>query len=334
MATIEENLSPDVLGKVKASLATKGKINITTQDPDEIDVDSFFGNTSKEKASELRPDDVAKKDQEVMLAIKECDELIKDANHFQQEYVMRGNQALYKLLTDIYSFVLKVQISQYRHHIFMALISALKDRDIKVQDNTSETMIVVKYIVGRDRKRAANYSRVLDIAIKENLAPKDLIDYIGRRGGIGQIYATEQEFEAKQSGSKLKDKRLSVLREMLICREWESTVDISFEGNAHHHSDEIDCKRSDFVFFMARHDRATGNYKILHAHNFGEKFENQIIRHMTKGVKVSLETLEENLRTYCKKLINTKKVPEVIAKIWQNGRLQLPSNLRAPEKNL
>lgn len=342
MATIEENLAPEVLEEMKLSLANKVKINFKTESSsdtqpsknEELNVDSFFGNTSKEKASELRPEDVAKKDQEIVLALKECDQLSEDATHFQNEYVLRGNQALYKLLSDIYSFVLKVQLSEYRHHIIVAMISALKDRDIKVQENTSEMTVVVKYIVGRDRKRAANYARVLEIAIKENLASKDLVDYINRRGGIGQIYATEQECAAKQLGVKVQDKRLNIFREMLICREWESTIDFSFNGTPHTHSDEIDCKRSDFVFFMARRNGSTGNYKILHAHNFGEKFENQIIRFMTKGVKHNLETLENNLRLYCKKLIDTNKVPEVIANIWRKGRLQLPSTSDKSSENV
>lgn len=336
MTTIEQNLAPEVLEKVRASLLVTDKVNITTTDTavhkvptEEINVDSFFGATTREQASEFKPEDVYKKDQEVMLALKECDALTDQAAKFQEEFIVRGNQALYKLLSDIYSFALKVRLSEYHHHIIVAMKSALKDRDIKVQENTSETMIIVKYIVGCDRKRASNYARILEVATKENLAAKDLVDYISRRGGIGQIYTTEQESAAKQLGEKSQEKRLNVFREMLICKEWDSTIDFAFNGQPHMHSDVEDCKRSGFTFFMARYDSSKGTYKILHAHNFGEKFENQIIRFMTKGVKVSLENLEANLRTYCQKLIDTKKVPEVIANIWRKGRLQLPATQQA-----
>jgi hypothetical protein len=333
MATIEQNLDPQVLEKVKASLAVTGKVNVTTTDPEstsntspeEVSVDAFFGNTSAEQSASLRPEDVEKKDQTILLALKECDELTRQASHFQEEFIVRGNQALYKLLSDIYTFALKVQLSEYHHHIMVAMKSALKDRGIKVQENTSEMMVVVKYIVGADRKRAANYARVLDVAVKENLAAKDLADYITRRGGINQVMVTEQEAAAKQLGNLAQEKRMGVFREMLICREWDSKIDFTFTENPHLHSDEDDCKRADFVFFMARYDRSKGIYKILHAHNFGEKFENQIIRHMTKGVKASLETLEANLRSYCQKLIDSQKVPDVIANIWRKGRLQLAS---------
>ena len=355
MATIEQNLSPEVLEKVKASLAVTGKVNVTTTDSEaatpsssepsapaapaatpteEINVDDFFGQTSSEAAAQLRPEDIAKKDQVIMLALKECDELTRQANQFQEEFVVRGNQALYKLLSDIYTFALKVRLSEYHYHIIEAMKSALKDRSIKIQENTSEMMIVVKYVVGADRKRAANYARVLEVAIKENLAAKDLLDYINRRGGVSQIYQTEQEAAAKQLGAQSQEKRLGVFREILICKEWESTIDFSFTDKPHVHSDEEDAKRSDFVFFMARYDRSKGVYKILHAHNFGQKFENQIIRFMTKGVKANLETLEANLRSYCQKLIDTQKVPEVIANIWRKGRLQLGNGVANSAANI
>ncbi len=333
MTTIEQNLSPDVLEKVRTSLLVTDKVNVVSDRQaissesarEEVSVDSFFGTTTKEQARELRPEDIYKKDQEVMLALKECDALTNQAAKFQEEFIVRGNQALYKLLSDIYSFALKVRLSEYHHHIIVAMKSALKDRDIKVQDNTSETMIIVKYIVGCDRKRASNYARILEVATKENLAAKDLADYITRRGGIGQIHTTEQENAAKQLGEKSQEKRLSIFREMLICREWESKTDLAFTENVHLHSDEDDCKEADFVFFMTRYDRTKGCYKILHAHNLGQKFENQMIRFMTKSVKSNLETLETNLRNYCQKLIDAQKVPEVIANIWRKGRLQLPA---------
>jgi hypothetical protein len=326
MATLEENLSPEVLEKVKASLAVTSKVKVTTADTeaanDEVNVDAFFGNISKEDASLIRPEDIEKKDQEVSLALKECDALIQEADKFHQNFVVRGNLELYKLLSSIYAFVLKVRLSEYRHHVMVAMISTLKDRGIKVQENTSELMVIIKYILGGDRKKAVNYCRVLEIATKENLAAKDLPDYITRRGGIGQIYATELDCLNKHQGAKVQERRLDLFREMLICKEWESNFEVAYPNDAHLHSDEIDCKRSDFVFLMTRYDKSKGVYKVLHAHKFGEKFENHIIRFMTRGTKMDVEKLESNLRNYCQKLVDKKIVPDVIARIWQSGRLQ------------
>jgi len=330
MATLEENLSPEVLEKVKASLAVTGKVKVITVDAeaasDEVNVDAFFGNISKEDASLIRPEDIEKKDQEVSLALKECDALIQEADKFHQNFVVRGNLELYKLLSSIYAFVLKVQLSEYHHHVMVAMISTLKDRGIKVQENTSELMVIIKYILGGDRKKAVNYARVLEIATKENLAAKDLPDYISRRGGISQIYATELDCLNNHQGVKVQEKRIRLFREMLICKEWESTFEVAYPNDAHMHSDEIDCKRSDFVFLMTRYDKSKGVYKVLHAHKFGERFENQIIRFMTHGNKMDVDKLESNLRNYCQKLVSKKIVPDVIARIWQSGRLQVKTD--------
>ena len=328
MVTIENNLGLDVMEKAKASINVSGIVNVTTIDTevlkDDIDIDSFFGNISKEESSMIRPEDVERKEQEVILALKECDDLIIEANAFQQNFIVRGNQELYRLLSEIYAFALKVRMSEYRHHINEAMILALKDREIRIQENTSEMMVIIKYIVGQDRKRAGNYCRVLEIAIKENLAAKDLPEYIAHRGGISQIYSTEQENDAKAQGSKIQEKRLAIFREMLICREWESNFEINYPHEPHLHSDDDDCKRSDFVFFMARKDRLTGSYKILHAHKFGARFENQVIRLMTSVNKISLSDLEKNLRRYREILIEKKIIPDVIANIWKRSLLVGP----------
>ena len=339
MVTIENNLGLDVMEKAKASINVSGIVNVTTIDTevlkDDIDIDSFFGNISKEESSMIRPEDVERKEQEVILALKECDDLIIEANAFQQNFIVRGNQELYRLLSEIYAFALKVRMSEYRHHINEAMILALKDREIRIQENTSEMMVIIKYIVGQDRKRAGNYCRVLEIAIKENLAAKDLSEYIARRGGISQIYSTELENDAKAQGSKIQEKRLSMFREMLICRAWESDFEITYPNEPHLHSDVDDCKRSDFIFFMARKDRLTGSYKILHAHKFGERFENQVIRLMTGVNKLSLSDLEKNLRRYREILIEKKVIPEVIANIWKRGLLKGPdSSKSAPVPNI
>lgn len=333
MATLEENLDPAIVDKVRASLAVTDKINVTTinasMPEDEVSIDSFFSNRTKESLLSLRPEDVEKKDTEVELALQECDKLTQQVKDYDVQFVVRGNQALYRLLADIYGFALKIRLSEYRSHIHVAMISALRDRDIKVQENTSEMTVLVKYIVGSDRRRAANFSRVLEVALKENLSANDLPAYIERRGGIAQIHATEQESFAKEQGLVIQDKRITLLREMLINREWESSMHINYSSEVFSHAlDGVDDARSGFVFFMTRFDQSKNTYKVLHAHKFGEKFENQLIRRMSQGVKADLESLQASLVRYRQSLINKKLVPNFIADIWQKHQPKLESNLK------
>lgn len=334
MATLEEKLDPAIVDKVRASIAVTDKVNVTTKDAavpeDEVCIDSFFSNQSKERVLSLRPEDVEKKDTEVELALQECDKLTQQVKDYHEQFVVRGNQALYRLLADIYGFALKIRLSEYRSHIHVAMISALRDRDIKVQENTSEMTVLVKYIVGSDRRRAANFSRVLEVALKENLSANDLPAYIERRGGIAQIHATEQESFAKEQGLVIQDKRTALLREMLINKAWESSITLNYGTEVFAHGlDGIDNARSDFVFFMTRFDQSKKCFKVLHAHKFGEKFENQLIRRMTQGVKADVETLQSSIARYRQSLVDKKLVPDFIAEIWQKNQPKLESNLNS-----
>ncbi len=327
MATLEENLSPEMREKVRASLAVTDKVKVTTtssETADDINVDEFFGNMSKEKSLTLRPEDIEKKDKEVEMALEECNQLSQQVYDYHEEYIVRGHQALYRLLADIYAFALKVQLSEYRSHIHVAMVSALRERKIKVQENTSEMTVLVKYIVGPDRRKAANFARVLEIALKENLSAKDLPSYIERRGGIAQIQVTEQESHAKEQGLLLQDERIAILREMLINKEWESNSSLKYDLHVHSHAlDDMDEMRSDFVFFMTRFDHSKKTYRVLHAHKFGEKFENQLIRRMSREVKADVSSLKSSLARYRQKLVDKKLVPEFIADIWKKNQPKL-----------
>jgi len=334
MATLEEKLSPEMKEKVRASVAITDKFKVTTTSSDvaddDVNIDKFFGKLSKDQSLSLRPEDVEKKDTEVELALQQCDKLTQQVKDYHEQFVIRGNQALYRLLADIYGFALKIRLSEYRTHIHVAMISALRDRDIKVQENTSEMTVLVKYIVGSDRRKAANFSRVLEVALKENLSANDLPAYIERRGGIAQIHATEQESFAKEQGLVIQDKRTALLREMLINKAWESSITLNYGTEVFAHGlDGIDNARSDFVFFMTRFDQSKKCFKVLHAHKFGEKFENQLIRRMTQGVKADVETLQSSIARYRQSLVDKKLVPEFIAEIWLKNQPKLESNMNS-----
>jgi len=331
MATLEENLSPEVLEKVKASLAVTSKVNVVSKETGtatELDIDPIFGSYTKDESISLLPEQIEQKDKEVELALQECAQLTKEADQFIQDYVFRGNQALYKLLTNIYGFAIRVQLSEYHQHIITTMTSVLKERDVKVQVNTSNLMIIVKYIVGNDRRRASNYCRVLEIAMKENLAPKGLADYITRRGGIGNIYATEQDISAKQIGDKLQSKRQGIFRNILINKAFDSTNEITYSSPLIPLSSDDDLKRSDFVFFMTRYDKSKKIYKVIGAHQFGEAFEGTIIRFMTRGNKKDTESLVQLMHAHQDSIIEKKLVPAVIANIWLTSPLR--KQLNAP----
>ena len=109
-------------------------------------------------------------------------ELAKMHEKYNDEYVVRGNKALYDVLAAIYEYVLQINGSAFKDAIVAHMVKVLKD-DYKVK-TTSKThwmTTVVKLIIkGTDRQTASNYSRILQVAFAENLAAADLAQGIGR----------------------------------------------------------------------------------------------------------------------------------------------------------
>ncbi|MBT8525402.1 hypothetical protein G6724_05500 [Polynucleobacter paneuropaeus] len=325
-----ENLLPEVKENVIKSESILDKLNIKISPivEDELETELFFGGIPKDQAKVLKPSALQEREKQIQLAIDECDLLAQKAETYHQEFTVRGNRALYELLADIYSFAMKVHLSDYRPYIINELISSLKMRDIKVQANTPEMTVIVKYIVGGDRKRASNYSRVLDVAMRENLAAADLAEYISRHGGITQIHNTDLENEAKETSKTKADQRVGIFQDYFQYKSYESQFSIKYSNPLIENGNNGD-RLGKFIFFLTIYDKATDSYKVINAHKFSEGFENGIFRFILKNSKSDVQELRERLKNYIHKLDEAKLLPPIFAKIreWQKNRLEsIPMN--------
>ena len=227
---------------------------------------------------------------------------------------MRGNQALYELLADIYALALKINMSVSRANILDAMRKKLKDRDIKTQFNTPAMTTVVKYVVGADRATASNYSRVLSVAMEENLAPNELASYISRRGGIGQIHGLEATIAAKKLGEKESKERLDILREYFSLSRFTSTDKFTYSGETlQHNSDKQGAaETATFAFFMTTYDDAKKEYTIISAHDLGKTYEDALLRTLFKDATSDLRLLRKGLRRHEEQLIKDNNISEVL----------------------
>ena len=301
-------------------LLTSPKFMISAFDSEVIDADIIFDSMSNSEVITLTPELIEAKDKAIETALEECDKLKIQLSTYH-EHVLATHDVLYKLLTDIYAFSLRVRMSEYKQHIMTALISFLIDKNIKVQNNTSEMMIIVKSIIGPDRRRAAEYSRILEVATKENLEPKDLSNYIKRRGGIGQIYKTEEEIVSVQVNEKEKEKRLRIFRELFLIRHWGNKSSFKSSVKIINCSDEVDSERADFTVFITVFDKSTEEYRICSALNLGERQENALIKFVTKDIKNNNDELITSFNNYREKLSNFNLIPETLKSIWKNFKL-------------
>lgn len=298
--------------KVTVTVPKKGTVKtIDAAVDDVLDISNLFSIGAK-NGLEVRPSDKKVQDKEVVDALKAGDALSVKNELYHKEYVVRGNQALYELLADIYALALKINMSVSKANILDAMRKKLKDRDIKTQFNTPAMTTVVKYVVGADRATASNYSRVLSVAMEENLAANELAAYISRRGGIGQIHGLEATIAAKKLGEKESKERLDILREYYSLSRFTSTEKFTYDGDTLQHNSEkkTDKETSTFCFFMTTYDEANDEYTIISAHDLGKTYEDALLRTLFKDATSDLGLLRKGLRRYEEQLVKDLKTPD------------------------
>jgi hypothetical protein len=272
----------------------------------------IVGSTSMASAPSGRK---SPREKEVEDTIKNCDLLAEKHRKYNDDYIVRGNQALYEVLTDIYKMAVKLDKSDYKHEIHAKLRAILKERDIKVQTNTPDLTLIIKYVVGGDRKRATNYSRVLKIALTEGLPADELANYISRRGGIGQIFDTEANSIAQQLGTKLTKDRLALMKEYLRLSQWEDPIEFKFDRSITVHNDQKlnKSEESSFAFFLTAYDHHKDVYRIISGHDFGRTYEDCVLRFILKGATGNVQKIKAGTISLKQKLLDTNVLPKGLA---------------------
>ncbi len=301
--------------ETKATIKLPQNATVKTIDADSelMDITSLFSLGGKGMI--VRPSDKVVMDKEIDKYLKAGDALSVKNELYHKEYVVRGNQALYELLAGIYSLALQINMSASRVNILEAMRNKLKDRDIKTQYTTPAMTTIVKYVVGADRATAANYSRVLTIAMDENLSPDELAAYISRRGGISQIHGTEAKDAAKKLGEKENKERMDILRDYFQLQRWVTPHKFKYEGEViEHNSDKQTAKETaTFCFFMTVYDDVKDEYYIINANDLGKTYEDALLRVLFKDAPNDLNRLRKGLRKYEEQLIADKSVPDGLA---------------------
>jgi hypothetical protein len=252
------------------------------------------------------------REKEVEETMKNCDLLAEKHRKYNADYIVRGNEALYEVLTDIYKMAVQLDKSDYKHEIHAKLRAILKERDIKTQMNTPELTLIIKYVVGGDRKRATNYSRVLKIALMEGLPPEELSNYISRRGGIGQIFDTEANSIAQDLGKKVTKERLALMKEYLLLSQWEEPVEFKYDKPIIQHNDHkmTRAETSTFAVFLTDYDPINEVYRVISGHDLGRTYEDCVLRFIIKGATGDIEKIKAGITRYKRKLLDANVLPK------------------------
>lgn len=315
MSKVLENLVPELQEKALGALKVSDKVNVISNDTlNNESISSLFG-INVAKAIPYPEERIPHRIKQVNEAIAECDLLAAKSKQYEQDFIVLGNQALYDLLAGIYAFALKLEKSDFKYEILSKIKDQLKAKEIRVQTNTPDLTVLIKYVVGSDRKRAANYSRILKIALEERLAPSELAGYISRRGGIGEIHETELRAEARELGTKFSKERLDLLREFLSLQQWEDCTEFKYEKPIFQHNSDKQTKSENATFcvFIADYDQDKDVYRVINGHDLGKTYEDSLLRLIVKGATSDIANIKKGVLRYKKKLLDENLVPPGVA---------------------
>lgn len=136
-----------------------------------------------------------------------ADDLAEEHEQFNTNYIVGGRLALYELLGkmfDLYKVLeaspdKKVLIGEMKHRL-------VHDHRIRVQANSSDAGILVRYITRAERKTAHIYSRVIEQALINQIPSEHFVEYIEQCGGIEQIRLSGvDQAKAVENEQTLKD---------------------------------------------------------------------------------------------------------------------------------
>ncbi len=235
---------------------------------------------------------------EVKSIFKETNELVELNKRYREDYLIRGTQALYEFLSGTYRLGIQIEKSDFKEKVIAMMRDDLKSRDIRTQANTPPMTVLIKYIVGADRQTAANYSRVLSIAMQDKVPFEELSEYISRRGGISQIHEIESKAITKKLGAAESKERLDILREIMILTGYTENhiIDSDIEVLQHNPEKNTAAERGSFCFFMTVYDETNENYRVVSAHDLGSSLENDVLKIILRGKPNNLNRLRTSLR--------------------------------------
>lgn len=218
-----------------------------------------------------------KQSRKVMInqVLSEGDLLAQQQANFYENYIVKANDVLYRLLADLMRYSDQVLGSDSKLEILSQMRSTLsKKYQIKVQKNTPELTVIVKYVVRTNRKNAHVYARVLDMAYRQDVMADELEDFIRKNGGIDRIRESNTNLEAvskkKAKGEQelkfikalLNEKSATPITEFSIPQEWSSKV---------HDSQGVS------QFFYPICVRRMGEFKVVGVVPMDLEFEKQIL---------------------------------------------------------
>lgn len=122
--------------------------------------------------------------------VQSLDGLLARRQQWEATDYKKANEGLYALLAGCLALFNQQFMSADatgQKALRLDLTAKLKAGGVRVQKTSPTLTMFVRYVFGSDRKRAQGYAYVLEAAISNGIAAKDLANYITAEGGIEEV---------------------------------------------------------------------------------------------------------------------------------------------------
>ena len=209
--------------------------------------------------------------------------IIKNANsiadqhaQYMEQFINRGNTALYQILADIFRVYEQLEACEIKERVIKEMRKYLREsHNIKTQANTKTTALVTKYVTRASRKTAHVYSRVLEVAIANSIGSADLVEFIKLKGGIDKVRMSVASAEALTQHNALIKHYQIQLRNQLAQKTAIGVVDLS----AVSHTLPTACD-VDFKHLLCRFNHVTNSHEIV-----GIMYPSSALDHGSRNLK-------------------------------------------------
>lgn len=244
--------------------------------------------------------------------IGQAEDLAREHEQFNQQYVIAGRSALYGLLQKIMQLSEAFDASSDKADLIKLMrVQLLNEYGIKTQDNSSDASVLVRFVTRADRKTAHVYARAIEAAKANNINADKFIEYIVQQGGIERIRAIGVDQEVKKAEKALEVKQTEDMWEFLRIRAENPFATFKLkEGKGECHG------TTELHYFVAQ--KKDGEYRVIVEIPIDDEKEEILLKPIKEGVAKQLERNPEAL-FMLRKAIESKKLKLNYNSVAQEG---------------
>jgi len=224
--------------------------------------------------------------------IGQADEIAAAHEHFTTHYVVGGRMALYSLLGEMLALINDFESAIDREDLLVNIKRRLRTEfGIKTQKNSSDIAVLIRYMTRADRKTAHVYTRVIEAAKANNIAPEQLPSFIEGAGGVERIRALSASLDSSDACVSSEEK-IALAEEYLSCRAELPLA--SFEATEY--LDQFGSNSAAYEYFVCTRKR-DGRYHIMSRLPATAEFERIAIKQLADMVCADMERARTGVMT-------------------------------------